>query len=86
MMWIKMFETLQDITGLQANGYIDGQTKSPYAAYPFEYTRKLGNRNSIETIANKRAVIYHHYLHVVNIPYCAQFCILISRYDDFSAK
>ena len=85
-MWIKVFETLQDITGFQANDYIDGQTKLPYAAYPFEYTRKLGNWNSIETIVNKSAVIYNHYIHVVYIPYCAQCCVLISRYDDFSAK
>ena len=40
---VKVLETLQDITGLQANDYTDGQTKLPYAADPFDYTEKLGN-------------------------------------------
>ena len=40
---VKVLETLQDMTGLQANDYFDGQTELPYAADPFDYTRKLGN-------------------------------------------
>ena len=36
---VKVLETLQDITGLQANDYT---AKLPYAADPFDYTEKLG--------------------------------------------
>ena len=79
MMRIKVFETLQDIKGFQTNDYIDGQTKSPYAAYPFEYTRKLGNWNSIETIANKRAVNIPSLYYSQYAILCARCCVLISH-------